>query len=308
MTLFREFVAHAPYRGGCLSIGNFDGVHLGHRVIIHQLVEAARQASVSSCILTFDPHPLQLLRPESLPPRLTTIEQRADLLGELGVDHLIAYHTDSALLNLSPEDFFKQIVVEQIGASALFEGPNFFFGKNRSGNIDTLKSLCQQFGVRFETFAAGMAGERMISSTEIRRDLGMGDVASAAKLLGRCYEITGVVESGAKRGRQLGFPTANLHQVETMIPADGVYAAFCQLPAGDSVAAAVNIGPNPTFGEHERKVEAHLLDFQGDLYSQSVSLEFIKKIRGVMQFDSADDFVAQLNKDLKAIRLACEQA
>jgi len=302
MTLSRSFSEISLPRGCALSIGNFDGVHLGHQHIIEQLTSRAAALNVPSMVLTFDPHPIELLRPDHVPPRLTHLQQKANLLHGLGVDHVFAYSTDAALLELSPQEFFDEFVRQQLDARSMVEGPNFFFGKNRSGTVETLREFCLQAKIEFETVEPTTREENMVSSSAIRRALQFGEITSANGQLGRCYSITGTVVDGAKRGRTLGFPTANLSMIPTLIPKNGVYAGRCKT---DSVtkAAAIHIGPNPTFeADDDQKVEVHLLDFNGDLYGQSLQVEFVARVRDVMAFDGPDELLAQLKDDMRSVQ------
>lgn len=301
MPRLRGFENREAYRGGVLSIGNFDGVHRGHRKILAELVQQARSAGVPAVVLTFEPHPLKLLSPERFPPRLSTPDRKAELLEQAGVDVVIEYPTDSSLLNLSPDDFFRTIILEELNARGLVEGPNFHFGKERAGTIETLQDLCGAHN-RFLTVVAPFEIDgAIVSSSQIRQRLAAGDIAEAARLLGRDYELSGTVSRGAGRGRQLGVPTVNLTGIETLVPADGVYSAWRRAPGGDEMAA-VNIGPNPTFGDTERKVEAHLLDYHGDLYGTMVTLAFVDRIRPSRAFATAEELQLQLGRDIARVR------
>lgn len=280
-----------------LSIGNFDGVHLGHRSILSRLVELAQSNNCQSVVLTFEPHPIQLLRPEFAPPRLTSLREKSDLILATGVDNVVVYPTDEALLNLTAEEFFQQIVVDHFQAQGLVEGPNFFFGKNRAGNVQSLAELCDTHEMSLNILSPLENSGEMTSSSAIRRAIENGEMRTARNQLGRAYSISGKVIQGDQRGRTIGFPTANLSDVETLIPADGVYAARVKL-ADKTYSAAVNIGPNPTFGIESKKIEAHLLNFNGDLYGTTLQLEFIQQIRSIQSFNSAEQLKQQINQDL----------
>ena len=210
--------------GGAVSIGNFDGVHLGHARIVERLKAQARQVGGPALVFTFDPHPVRLLRPELAPPPLTWTDRKAALLGALGVDAVIAYPTDKALLELLPEEFFAAIVRRSLAARALVEGTNFFFGHDRRGTIDVLRRLALAAHVALEVVEPVVVGGETVSSSRVRKLVAAGDVADARRLLTEPYRIRGQVARGAGRGSQLGFPTANLEQVETLLPALGVYA------------------------------------------------------------------------------------
>lgn len=291
----------SPCQGGFVSIGNFDGVHKGHQTMIARLVERARVAGAPAVVMTFAPHPIEIMRPGSAPPPLTNLERKAELLGACGVDFVIGYPTDWNLLNLTPDEFFQSIIVTKLRARGLVEGENFFYGHNRAGNVATLKQACHSAGMTLDIITPVAIDGRVVSSSVIRRLIEQGEVAEAAELLGRPYRIRGLVVNGLARGRTLGFPTANLSQMLTEIPPDGVYAACCEINS-QVYRAAVNIGTNPTFAEHQRKFEVHLLDFQGDLYGQWLNVDFVARLRNTVAFQSIDQLRAQLNTDLAAVR------
>ena len=286
---------------GFVSIGNFDGVHRGHAAIIKRLVARAGEAGLSAVVLTFDPHPIAILRPGEVPPSLGTLEDKAELLGACGVDAVVAWPTDQALLGLSPEEFFEQMICGRLAARGMVEGPNFRFGRDRSGDIDSLGAQCEAAGVSLEIVEPVSLEGRVISSSVVREAISGGDVAGAARLLGRSYRLQGTVVRGALRGRTLGFPTANLGGIATLLPADGVYAALARLDGSDH-AAAVHVGGNPTFDEDERKIEVHLLDFDGDLYDRTLAVAFVDRIRGTVEFSGREALVRQLEQDVEAVR------
>jgi riboflavin kinase/FMN adenylyltransferase len=302
MTLLRRFERPELYRGGYVSIGNFDGVHRGHQEIAQHLAARSRSEGVPAVVLTFDPHPLALLRPSHVPPSLTTLKQKAELLEQAGATCVIAYPTDKALLQLTPAEFVDSILVDQLAAKGVIEGPNFCFGKDRKGDIETLRELCRDRKILLEV-AEPVGGERaMVSSSTIRSLVASGQIADAAKLLGHAYRIEGVVVAGARRGQQIGFPTANITGIETLLPADGVYAGLAAV-GGREFAAAINIGPNPTFHENARKVEVYLLDFSGDLYGQTLAVDLDDRVRDVRKFGSREELVDQIRNDVAAVRV-----
>lgn len=301
MRLLRGFEAAEPFRGGYASIGNFDGVHRGHQAMLNALTSRAKSDGVPAVAVTFDPHPIALLRPEATPPPLTSMDHRAELLNRYGVDVTIVIPTDKPFLSLTAEEFFDRFVRGELRAKGLVEGPNFFFGRNRSGNVTVLRSLCAAHGLAFDVVPPVTVDEQLVSSSVIRSLIESGDIGHAVRLLGHPYRVSGTVGRGAERGRTLGFPTANLFAVPTLIPANGVYAALAHTARGRR-AAAVNVGPNPTFGEAARKIEVHILDFDGDLYGQTLNVDFVDRVRDVMQFATVEALREQLQQDLATVR------
>jgi riboflavin kinase/FMN adenylyltransferase len=289
-----------------ISIGNFDGVHRGHQKMIQTLVHHARTRQLSAMVFTFDPHPIHLLRPEHAPPELMKIEDRAAILEQLGVECVIAWPTDHDLLNLSPQEFFQQILCDQLKAQGLVEGPNFYFGKDRAGDVKLLQTLCEQAGMFFKVVEPSMCDTRMISSSEIRKAIQAGEVDLAAQMLGRLYQITGTVEHGEARGRGLGFPTANLAGVQTLLPGEGVYSGF-GITGGDRYPAAIHLGGNPTFQDAETKVEVHLLGFSGEIYGQDLQVEFLQKLRGIQTFPDVTALKSQLAIDIESAKKQATQ-
>lgn len=284
-----------------LTIGNFDGVHRGHVAMLGRLKELSVQLGLPAVVVTFDPPPLAILAPERLPPRLTTVEQKAALLRAQGVDEVIVWPVSRELLSLTAEQFFEQIVCDQLKCRGIVEGPNFCFGRARGGNVEVLKRLGAATNVPVVIAEPSETGGAMISSSQIRSALSAGDVVQARELLGRPYAIEGTVVTGAQRGRLLGFPTANLSQVETLIPPLGVYAARTTIQ-GTAWPVALNIGPNPTFGEDQLKLEAHVIGYSGDLYGQTLSLQLLDQLRGVKKFSSVEELREQLERDITASR------
>lgn len=284
-------------RRGAVAVGNFDGVHRGHADIVERLCAAARRIGGGAVVFTFDPHPARLLRPDLAPPPLTWAERKAELLAERGADAVIAYPTDAALLALTPAEFFTGIIRERLDARALVEGQNFYFGQDRAGNVQVLRQLCLQHGIELEVVAPRVINGSPISSSRIRLALQRGDVEQAGLMLGRPYRLRGLVARGAGRGRALGFPTANLESIDTLVPGPGVYAGRART-AGPSWAAAIHIGPNPTFGEESLKLEVHLIGFAGSLYGQTLEVDFQARLRDIQAFGSAEELRDQLQRDI----------
>ena len=302
MPLIRSFDSlPATLKHGAVTIGNFDGVHRGHAQLIQRLVAEATAVGGPAVVFTFDPHPAYLLRPHEAPPPLTWTERKAELLEEMGVTATIAYPTHRGLLEWTPQQFFNAIVRDGLAAKVLVEGPNFCFGRGRSGNIETLAGLCREAEVMLHIVPPVVVGGQIVSSSRIRQALEAGDVELAHELMGRPYRLRGKVVTGARRGTRLGFPTANLDQIDTLVPGTGVYAGWAW-HAARSWPAAVHIGPNPTFGERARKVEVHLIDFAGDLYDQPLQVDFAARLRDVRPFASVEALQEQLARDIQAAR------
>ncbi len=304
MPNFRHSLAAAApdaCRGGVLTLGNFDGVHRGHQVLV---AEASRQAHALGCpavAVTFDPHPLQLLRPAAFQPLLTTIEHRAELLHAAGADHVLILETTPALLQLSAADFFHQLINKSLQGKAIVEGSNFAFGKDREGTPEVLSKLCAETRLPLTLVPPHEVHGKPVSSSRVRAEILAGRLDVVLALLGRPYQLAGMVVAGQRRGQSLGFPTANLDGIRTLVPGNGVYAVRAT-HAGKTWPAAANVGPNPTFGEHARKIEVHLIEFSGDLYGQELTVAFIEKIRDTRPFASLQELVAQVRLDVERAR------
>lgn len=302
MRIIRDFAELAGTKQTVLSIGNFDGVHTGHRVLLKKLKEKSQKYAVPSVVFTFAPHPLEILRPDRFPPKLTQVERKAELLADCGIDFLFAFPTQANLLEMTYSEFFEEFIRDQLRTRAIVEGPNFFFGKNREGNVERLTDLCNENGIDFEAVQIIEDNETPISSSIIRKLLQNGEIRKANEMLSVPYQIEGVVVEGDQRGRQLGFPTANLQQIGTLIPGDGVFAGRVMID-GKSIKCGINVGSNPTFDVAERKVEVHLLDTEVDLYGQTLRVDFMNKIRDVKKFASAEDLRNQIQFDIDQIRV-----
>jgi riboflavin kinase / FMN adenylyltransferase len=284
-------------RDGTVAVGNYDGVHLGHASLIAALRAKASELAGPAVVVTFDPHPRDVLRPDLAGPLLTTNADRCRLLQEAGADHVLVLRTTTELLHLTATEFFNQVLRERLSARAFVEGANFGFGRGREGNIDTLAELCRPVGIPLTVVPPVVIDGGEASSSRVRNALLRGDVEDAAKVLGRPYRLHGITAVGQRRGRTLGFPTANLDPLQNLAPGDGVYAV--RVYVGEEMwPGAANIGPNPTFGENARKVEVHLINFQGDLYGQALAVDFIRRLRDTRPFKGADDLVAQLHQDI----------
>jgi riboflavin kinase/FMN adenylyltransferase len=288
-------------RHGAMAIGNFDGVHLGHARIIQRLVAQARELGGPAVVFTFDPHPVKLLRPDRAPAPLTWTERKMDLLAELGADVVIAYPTDAALLELSPREFFDRVVRRKLDARAMVEGPNFFFGHDRQGNVKTLGEFCREAEIPLVVVDPVLVDDQPVSSSRVRVLVSRGAVDDTRRMLTWPYRIRGTVVHGAGRGRDLGFPTANLEGIETLLPAEGIYAGRAYVD-GRSWSAAISLGPNPTFDDGRLKAEVHLLDFCGMLYGRTIEVDFLSRLRDIQRFHSVAELVSQMDRDLEATR------
>lgn len=288
----------ADYRNGAVAIGNFDGVHRGHASLLNELREQARRIDGPPIVVTFDPHPLQLLQPAKFQPVLTTMKKRVELLEQLGFERVLIIHTTPNLLQVPAVDFFQTLVGKQLAARAMVEGTNFGFGHNREGTIDLLRSLCQNAGIQLSVVPPYSTADGIpISSSRVRQALERGAVREAADLLGHSYQIQGQVVLGKQRGQGLGFPTANFEQVTTIVPKDGVYAVWAH--ANQTIwPAAANVGPNPTFGEGARKIEVHLIGFEGNLYGRTIAVNFYERLRDTRPFSGPAQLIEQLRLDV----------
>lgn len=308
MKLIRDLAAlPAHLRSGAVTIGNFDGVHLGHARIVERLLASARRVGGPAVVFTFDPHPVRLLRPSEAPPPLTWTDRKAELLVELGADSMIAYPTDEALLALSPREFFDQIVREKLDARALVEGPNFCFGRARAGTIGLLREFCDETAIGLEIVEPVVVGEEYVSSSRVRSLIAAGRLDEANRMLTRPYRIRGMVTHGSARGAKIGFPTANVGAVDTLLPAQGVYAGLATVE-GEVWPAAINLGPNPTFGEQAVKVEVHLIGFDWQIYGAPLVVDFLSRLRDIQPFAGVDALRAQLARDVEAARAIARQS
>ena len=299
---------HPPegFTGGAVTVGNFDGVHRAHHQLVAVTREEARRAGGPAVVVTFDPPPLALLNPAAAKQPLTTSADRFALLQAAGAERVVVLRTEAALLALSPEAFFEDVLIGLFDAKTVVEGYNFRFGRNRGGDTNVLRELCTGAGRHFVEVPPLLEDAEAISSSRIRSALLAGDVTAAARWLGRRYAIAGTVVAGAQRGRTIGFPTANLAGVATLLPKDGVYAVRVLLEDAE-FAGAANIGPNPTFGETAQKIEVHILDFAEDVYGQTLKVEFAARLRETRPFASADELRAQLEQDVALARAAADE-
>ena len=285
-------------RGGILAIGNFDGVHRGHQAMVKEVARIAEANGHASVIVTFAPHPITILKPTVDLPTLTSIGDRKRLLKSFGADEVVVLPTTAELLEMSPVEFFTDVILRRFEARGVVEGPDFRFGKNRSGDVTTLRMLCDQHKLSMHVIDVVESNGQVISSSQIRRLIQAGQIREANSSLGHNFCVSGTVSRGAKRGRTIGFPTANLTKVEAMLPLDGVYAGRCELN-GRHHAVAVSIGPNPTFAEGDRKVECHVIGFNGDLYGIQMTVQLVARLRDVQAYSTTDALVAAISADVE---------
>jgi riboflavin kinase / FMN adenylyltransferase len=286
-------------------IGNFDGVHLGHRHVLRRAREVADERGLTLVAVTFDPHPMAVLRPEHAPTSLTSVETRAELLGECGADAVLALRFDRGVAAWTPEEFVERILFRRLHAAAVVVGANFRFGNRAAGDVATLRETGATYGFEAEGIALD-GGPQVWSSTYVRTCLATGDVAGAAEALGRPYAVRGAVVRGDQRGRELGYPTANVPtSTLTAAPADGVYAGWLRrLDTGETFPAAISVGTNPTFdGQRERRVESYVLDRTDlELYGVEVEVSFVERLRGMVAFGSVEELVEQMRIDVDRAR------
>lgn len=305
---FVKLIRHANELGNgsrkvCVAIGVFDGVHLGHQQIIRQTVADARQHDALALVVTFDKHPSVIVAPDKVPPQIFSHSQKLRAIEALGADAMLEIPFDQTFSEKSGEEFIRELVRELGKIFSICVGADFVFGRKRSGNVALLQKLGAELHFQVHGHAAVALDGELVSSTRIRESIRTGNLDAASQMLGRTYAICGRVLTGDKLGRQLGFPTVNLEVDKLVLPPHGVYAG-CTRVNGKLFRAAINIGVRPTVatGKPELRVEAHLLDFSGDLYGQELELEFGKKLRSEQRFASAAELVAQIARDVAAVR------
>ena len=293
-----------PIDGSVLTIGVFDGVHLGHRKIIRKVVEDAKKLKAKSVVLTFDPHPAKVLHPKERVPSLISLNHRIKLIGELGVDILVVLGFSQAMASIAPEDFIKEILIGKFGVKEICVGDNFYFGKGGSAGIGELERLGRLLGVKVNVIRSVKIGRNMVSSSLIRKLITSGELRKASKFLGRTVSVLGTVIGGARLARELGYPTANLNPHHEVIPPGGVYAVLVNFK-DKFYKGVLNIGLRPTFyapRDRESAIEVHIFDFKEKIYGRELEVFFIKKLRDETAFDDKDELVLQIKKDEKTSR------
>jgi riboflavin kinase/FMN adenylyltransferase len=289
--------------GRCVvTIGVFDGVHRGHQEMIRHALQRARDSMLPLVLITFDPHPSEVVRPGSHPPVLTPVRRKADLVDSLGVDAYFVLPFTTELSRMEPDEFVHVVLVERLHAAAVVVGENFRFGHKAAGDLELLRRLGARFGFSTEGVEMVRDDDVTLSSTFVRSSIDAGEVSQASPALGRPHRIDGIVVRGEGRGRQLGYPTANVHTDRHIaIPADGIYAGWAVLHK-KRLAAAISVGTNPTFEGRQRTVEAYILDFDEDIYGVELGVEFVERLRGMEKFDRIEDLITQMGIDVERTR------
>jgi riboflavin kinase/FMN adenylyltransferase len=284
-----------------VTVGVFDGVHVGHQLILRDLVTHARESGLLPSVVTFDPHPLRFLAPERAPLMLTSVEQRIEKFRVLGVEVNGVLHFPD-IRDLTAEEFANRVLAQALQAKRVVVGADFRFGRDRGGDADLLRRVAEEEGFDVSVVDMYDHDQSVVSSTRVRALLVEGNVEEAARLLGRPYELTGFVERGDNRGHMIGFPTANLAvAVDRLVPANGVYASLAEWD-GQERSAVVNVGTRPTFAGQDRRVEAHIFDFEGDLYDRELAVRFVSRIRDERAFSGINELRSQIGADAAAAR------
>ena len=284
--------------GTVVTVGSFDGVHLGHQAVLAEVARRARAAERASVLVTFEPHPLAVINPQAAPPLLTTGPERREILAQTPIDYALFLRFDRALARLSPEEFVRDVLLACCGTQDLVFGYDHGFGRNRSGDVETLRRLGAELGFAVDVVPPADVEGEPVSSGRIRRAVAGGDLRTAARLLGRPYSVSGRVTTGERRGRMLGVPTINLGEIpaDKLLPPDGVYAVWVEWRGG-RVGGMMNQGTRPTFDDGRRLLEAHLFGFEGDLYGEWVRVEWVERLRDVRRFAGVEQLQEQLRRD-----------
>ena len=303
MELIRGHYNLRPRHAGCVAtIGNFDGVHLGHQAVLGQVAEKAAELDLPTVVITFEPQPQEFFSADRAPARLTRQREKYKALRRYAVDRVLCLRFNPKLASMSATDFIDQILVKGLGVRYLVVGDDFHFGKNRQGDFAMLKQAGREFGFDVVNMHTFRVDAERVSSTRVREALAVGDLGLTEKLLGRAYRVCGRVAHGDKRGRDIGFPTANIHLHRQATPLQGVYAVEMFGIAGEPVCGVANIGMRPTVGGTKPLLEVHLFDFNADIYGEYVQVDFLRKIRDEMKFDSLDELKAMIANDAQVAR------
>ncbi len=295
-----ENITHS-FQRPVLTLGNFDGVHIGHQTILEEVGRRARAIEGQSIVLTFVPHPLKVLKPEICPPIITFIEQKAEMISRYNIDVLIAANFSKEFAKQTPREFIENILQKQIGAREVIVGYDYGFGRGREGTIDFLKQMGRELNIMVDIVDPVKLDGRIVSSTSLRQTVMSGDVEAAGRLMGRPYQIVGEIVTGHRRGRTIGFPTANIDSKNELFPKRGVYIVYAAVK-GHTYQGVANVGFNPTFGDEKISVETHILDFDEDIYGEELVVAFMSRLRSEVKFDGVDSLVEQINKDVVRAR------
>lgn len=290
----------APLRGAIVALGNFDGFHRGHQAVVGEALDWARAEGRPAVVATFDPHPVRFFAPQSPPFRLTTLDQRLELFGSAGADAMLVLHFGAELAATTAEEFIR-LLTGPLGAAGVVTGEDFTFGKGRTGTVTTLKTMGAEHGLAARAVGPVADGGEVVSSSRIREALKDGDCAAATHLLTRPFAVRGIVQHGAKLGRSIGYPTANLELGSYLRPRYGIYAVSAVLPGGKVVHGAANLGVRPSFDPPVELLEPYFFDWSGDLYGQEIEVALHHHLRDEAKFDSLEELTAQIERD-------CDQA
>ena len=292
----------SPIKNPVLTIGNFDGVHRGHLALFDKVKTLARDIQGQSVVMTFEPHPIKVVKPGNGPPLITPAEQKLKLIAEAGIDVILCLPFNTEFAAISAKDFVNELLVKKIGVKEIVVGYDYSFGAGRQGNIDFLRKMGEELGFKVHVVEPIHLNDTLVSSTSIRNLVKEGNLSEAKRLLGRNYQITGIVKIGMGRGGKiLGFPTANLIPVDELIPKKGVYAVKAYI-YDKEYNGVCNIGVNPTFGGTALSIETHVLDFSGDIVGEKFTIKFISRLRDEKTFNSKDELAAQIEKDVVKAR------
>lgn len=290
-------------RGAIVALGNFDGFHTGHQAVAGEAIRWAREEGRPAIVATFDPHPVRFFKPDAEPFRLTTLEQRQELYLEAGATAMLVFHFDGELAATTAEDYIGEVLAKRLGVAGVVTGEDFTFGKGRGGNVQVLADVGAEYGIRARTIGPVSHSEEVVSSSRIRTALLDGDPQEAARLLSRPFSIRGIVQHGDKRGREIGYPTANLSVESYLRPKFGIYAVTGTiLSTGEQLKGAANIGIRPQFTPPKELLEPYFFDFSGDLYGQEIEVAFHHFLRGEAKFDSLEGLIEQMERDCDTAR------
>ena len=304
-----EIVSHLeaiqkPFHNAVITIGNFDGVHIGHQALFHTVVEKAHHIGGKAVAMTFDPHPMKVLAPKRQPPKITLAEQKTELIAKTGMDVMISIAFTKSFASIPARSFVEDVLFTKVGMRAIVVGKDYSFGRDREGNLEMLRAMSEELGfeVIIVDWIQGNGKTDRISSTQIRKLVMAGKMEEARRMLGRYYQIRGIVAGGRNRGgRLLGFPTANINLQDELCPKQGIYAVTVEHD-GKSYQGVANIGYSPTFDDHLFTIEVHIIDFNQDIYSDRIRVNFIQRLRDEIKFESVDALAAQIKKDVDHAR------